>query len=773
MKRGTFAIIFLALVSALYGPAIGQQRPANSKKGIIIRAPKPYDNIKTAVRNLGGDITYEYENIDAVAARVPEDKLTALTSSVDAAGLYKDVTVRVPETVVPASATLKKGVTIARLNSRGAVALNGDDIARLSPNPAHKDGNRGRSVVVAVIDTGVANAPQVNALEGSIIGGETFVTGDPAGSPTSTRNDPHGTQVASVLAAHAGFIFANDSVLVQSYKANDPSSVISCPNNRFPSCVAGQSVIPMIGAAPEARIYAIKVFDSLGGGATKSRVIAAMDRLITLKRNFDRGRPSVPVNTPCGSEDNPCRFDSLPVQVVNMSLGGPTLFAGNDVEDEMTEQLLKAGITPVVSAGNEGMAAMTGNSPGTGKGSVTVGAASLAVRERIIRDLELGLGQGMLFRAARHDQTAWFSSRGPTADGRIDPDVVANGVGNYTQAADGSITFVEGTSFASPAVSGAAAVVIGALRAGSFTATEIRNALIDTADGTALGDGSGAIDQGNGFVDVNAALRLVRSGRASSRLPDSHPEETVAANIQSLGFRPIQFDNNIFSTHVRNLRPGQVAHFFVPTKEEVNRLTVKLLNITPELPPQRQNQLFGDDTFLRVADAPTSFFRGRVDEFVGSDSQFIIDEPQTGLIRLALQGDWTNAGRISADVVIERQKRPLLPETADGTVSSKQQSVQIPVNMPSGKSNAIFETFWDNDWSAYPTNDLDMILCPPGVPLGPSCNFAGATLASPERVVIDNPAPGTWNVFVVGFTLNTHKDKFKLRVSADGERLRR
>src|SRR5207237_3458066 len=186
------------------------------------------------------------------------------------------------------------------------------------------------------------------------------------------------------LRPNAGFVLSNDPVVVQSHKANDPSGVISCPNSRLPGCAAGQSVILMIGAAPEARIYAIKVFDSQGGGATKSRIIAAMDRLITLKRNFDRGRPSVPVNSPCGSEDNPCRFDSLPVQVVNMSLGGPTLFAGDDVEDELTEQLLKVGITPVVSAGNEGMAAMTGNSPGTGKGSVTVGAASFALREPIV-----------------------------------------------------------------------------------------------------------------------------------------------------------------------------------------------------------------------------------------------------------------------------------------------------------------------------------------------------------------------------------------------------
>src|SRR5439155_9795465 len=312
-----------------------------------------------------------------------------------------------------------------------------------------------------------ANSSRVTSLAGSVIGGETLVPDDPVPSATSTRNDPHGTQVGTLVAAHAGFIFGNDSRLVQSLLIHDPGSVIRCPNRRFPGCTSSQSVVPMIGAAPEAQLYAVKVFDSRRVGAPKSRIIAAMDRLITLRRNFDRGRPSVPVNMPCGTEDNPCRFDSLPVQVVNMSLGGPTLFAGNDVEDELTEQWLKVGITPVDSAGKEGMAAMTGNSPGTGKGSVTVGAASLAVRERIIRDLELGLGHGALFRASTHDHTGWLSSRGPTADGRLDPDVVANGVGNYTQAADGSITFVEGTSFASPAVSGAAAVVIGALRAGS------------------------------------------------------------------------------------------------------------------------------------------------------------------------------------------------------------------------------------------------------------------------------------------------------------------
>ena len=47
-----------------------------------------------------------------------------------------------------------------------------------------------------------------------------------------------------------------------------------------------------------------------------------------------------------------------------MSLGGPTLFAGRDIEDQLTLAMLEVGITIVASAGNDGFAAMTGGSPG-------------------------------------------------------------------------------------------------------------------------------------------------------------------------------------------------------------------------------------------------------------------------------------------------------------------------------------------------------------------------------------------------------------------------
>ena len=59
-------------------------------------------------------------------------------------------------------------------------------------------------MVVAVIDHGVANNGEVvPTLDGSVIGGESFVPKDvdPVTSPTSTKNDDvHGTMVSTMIA---------------------------------------------------------------------------------------------------------------------------------------------------------------------------------------------------------------------------------------------------------------------------------------------------------------------------------------------------------------------------------------------------------------------------------------------------------------------------------------------------------------------------------------------------------------------------------------------
>ena len=208
--------------------------------------------------------------------------------------------------------------------------------------------------------------------------------------------------------------------------------------------------------------------------------------------------------------------------------------------------MLDAGITVVVAAGNDGQAAMTGGSPGTGFGSLTVGAANTVVHERVLRDNQFGFGAGNVYRASSHDQTAYFSARGPTADGRLDPDIVANGFASFGQAfvaltAAGGVVdcrepaalpgtcaarllFISGTSFSSPTTAGAAAVLRGAHPTSS--ATQIRNALQQSANPNLLGDDSTPIDQGNGFLDVAAADALLTAGQVSSVIPTFHRPST-------------------------------------------------------------------------------------------------------------------------------------------------------------------------------------------------------------------------------------------------------
>ena len=264
--------------------------------------------------------------------------------------------------------------------------------------------------------------------------------------------------------------------------------------------------------------------------------------------------------------------------------------------------------------------------------------------------------------------------------------------------------------------------------------------------------------------------------------------KSVTGNLRKLGIRPVQFYKDKFTTEVKALKPGQVAHFFVPSDIFTDRLVVKITNIVPEA--DRQNTLFGDDLFVMGVDAPTSFAVHRIENppgsegvFVNADSTFTIDNPQTGLVRIALQGDWTNGGPISAKLTIERQRRlPTLPSA----VGQIEQGDLIPfyVDVPVA-TQAVFELFWLQNWGRYPTNDLDMLVFDPKRQSRARHRRRppGASLNSPERVVVANPAAGQWTVLVDGFTIQqrgrpggrdgkdtVHADGDGGRPSAEGEK---
>ncbi len=103
-------------------------------------------------------------------------------------------------------------------------------------------------------------------------------------------------------------------------------------------------------------------------------------------------------------------------------------------------------------------------------------------------------------------QTAWFSSDGPTVDGRVKPEVLARGVNTHTVSHDSDTTTrtASGTSLATPLAAAVAACLVSAHP--DWTVDQMRAALMHTADGY-LADGTHdpLFVRGYGILDADAA----------------------------------------------------------------------------------------------------------------------------------------------------------------------------------------------------------------------------------------------------------------------------
>jgi hypothetical protein len=751
--------------------------PASAERtdDFVIQCRPDCDAVAAAVRQIdGARVNYIFQNVPGMAATLPVSAALALQGRPDIVEVTKDLAVNppLPQPDLPLAVDGVQAVNAADIPGlTGSLPSNYNYNNGLTGAAAfHAQGTLGNNVVVAVIDSGTANWSGVPALAGSVIGGENLIppASDPVASATSRLNNPHGTWVGTMIAGHANFLFASSSVLPRALASYAPSSVIPCTPAL--GCASNLSIVPMIGTAPAAKLYALKILPSDGGSSPSSRTLAAMDRVLTIRRNYDNGVPSAVLNPGCGAENNPCVYDSLPIQVVNMSLGGGTLYAGNDLREQLTVGLLEAGIVVTVAAGNEGPAPLTIGSPGSGLGALNVAAASTPVHERVLRDLQFGNGFGAFYRPFNGIQTATFSSRGPTADGRVSINLTANGLGCFVQSASGGISLASGTSFSSPTVAGAAALL--RQRFPNATAAEIRAALIQSANPALLADGSGPFDRGNGFLDIPAAANLLASGaRLDTRLDKGIGSPNLEANLRGVHVQPVQFSNNVATEHLSNLLPGQVAQLFIEAGDDLEQIKVTFSNVTPALPAGQQNQLFGDDLLVTALDSYTSFDVTLYQQYLAGDSSFTINRPQSGFVRVAVQGDTTNAGPISADVTITRVRTNLGPLTATGQLGQNQEDV-FQFDVPAGTASLTGLLGWRFNWGGYPTNDIDLVLVAPN-----GATFAGATLGSPERVEIANPTPGRWTARVQGFLIQPtlsgpDTDHWKVWLRADGKNLK-
>jgi subtilisin family serine protease len=747
MRRIAVAVC-LTLASA--SPAFAER--------VIVKCKQSCEPVVAAVKQDGGRVVQRFKYVTALVAEVQDLSMPRTRELLDAGAIRKDLIVRAiaveRDSRGQALSVSRPVASVARLDTQtlassdvGPAAYAGNNLLT-KVQAVHDAGFTGTGMKVAVIDSGIRPGFPHLSIDDSVIGGEDLVEPSDNFGFSNINNNGHGTFVAGMISANVIFGFDPDDLF------------LGAVANECPACIVGGVFVPMVGSAPDASIYAIRVLGPDGSGR-QSAIIAGMERVIDLRRAYDAGQAE--------TQNADGSYNALNIRVANMSLGGTTLFPGRDVEDELTNAFLDNDIVLVVAAGNQGPSGSTVASPGTGFGSLTVGAASTAMHERILRDLQLldfGPLLGRFYRPFDGTQTAFFSSRGPNADGRTDPDIVANGFANFGQGFSdppASLNISSGTSFAAPTVAGIAAVLRQAVP--NATARQVRNALILAADPSVIEDGSGPNDRGAGFVNAAAAQAMLVSMTA----PDTAgatggKNKNVTVNLEKVAGIETVSGHVIRSTGP--LLPGQRFETFYRVNEDTSAVVVTLSDVAPGA---TQNLLFGDDMRIAVHSAKTSAIGQKGDYKVlelTTGKTFVIERPETGIMRITVMGTESNASpirgivKISSIIDHESGKATAKRRIDDGDTQIVQFSVPFGTRQLSVKAD------WEGDWGNYPANDLDVFLMAPDGTL----NTDGATLSNPEHVDISNPRAGKWIAIVQGFEVNTKNgDRYTLKISADGD----
>lgn len=164
------------------------------------------------------------------------------------------------------------------------------------------------------------------------------------------------------------------------------------------------------------------------------------------------------------------------MQIAVMSLGAEVENCdGEDILSQAVNEMTDQGVFVTVAAGNNGPEDRTITVPGCSSKGTTVGSVD------------------------KNDKLADYSSRGPTADGRAKPDVVAPGTGIESTWNNGGFNTISGTSMATPHVAGQAALLLG--EDNSLGPNELKDIITDTS--TDLGLDSN--QQGHGRINVSEA----------------------------------------------------------------------------------------------------------------------------------------------------------------------------------------------------------------------------------------------------------------------------
>lgn len=352
----------------------------------------------------------------------------------------------------------------------------------------------GEGIVWAVLDSGVAPHPHFDHHKNLDLPSP-LKHYDFTGDKTPLK-DPfgHGTHVAGILAGEIPLKRGpQDDLLVRATGVSrmlDEHGEVS--HKRL-------DLTAISGVAPRCKIVSMRVLDA-GGKGNVSGIIAALTQVQEINGHGRR----------------------LLIHGVNLSVGygfDPEWFAcGHSPVCVEVDRLVRSGVVVVVSAGNSGYGFATSKF----LGSVAAGL-SLSINDPGNADLAITVGS--THREMPHTYgVSYFSSKGPTGDGRLKPDVLAPGEQvlscaaglqkanavsklDAPRGASPDALYVEqsGTSMAAPHVSGAIAAFLSIRREFIGQPDDVKRIFLATATDLKRD----RYFQGAGLIDLMRAIQSV------------------------------------------------------------------------------------------------------------------------------------------------------------------------------------------------------------------------------------------------------------------------
>jgi hypothetical protein len=753
IKKLFYLTLAVTLIVSLGAPAAVTAQSGGDLVQVIIQTSGSTEALITQIQSAGGAVNFRYQNVPAVAASIPVKLMGTVANLAGVTKVEKDRMIYLEGDPAygkdtPASYTVDEteGVELQALSTPLDVSALPEGYANFIYTGAEavwEETNFGDGTTVAVVDTGTV--PNV-CLSHAVIGAPGFPDGFNASgdgiAATDPRNHWHGTHVGGVIASACTLSLAPTHPLAQAIETYLPWSADD---------------VPILGQAPLAQLYPVKVFPSSGAGVPSSVILVGLDHVLTLKKT-----------------------GALDVDVVNMSLGGPTLFDGLDVFDRFIAELAKAKILVVAAAGNAGPVPNSLGSPATSYFAISAGALDYAASSRVLYEY-LGLrtfgvaGQGLVMRPTDETRVTNFSSRGPLSDGRAGPQIAALGLWNFHVGPRNELRWAGGTSFSSPTVAGGAALLNAWWESeGKETSPlALGTALLSGANPNEVGPAWQAINaQGKGALDVAASLHKLQT--AQLELPFPKFVGTLKANLLGAA---VKNQAKSYTSNTLTLAPSETRDFVFEINKYTSKVTIEVFDIVA---PDNSDYAYWPNALqFDVQSAKRTDSSRPIDSFLwypqfyGDSFTIVIEDgPWTldgdplayqpmepGLMKVSFAGDYSNESPVSFKVRISREnfRIPLKSPVAQGAIEMGDSFV-LPVNIPAGTTTATLDLDWLRKWDKFPTSDIDMAVYDP---TGALVSLAGATGNAPERAVINNPAAGTWYVVVEGFEMYT-PDYYKL-----------